>query len=258
MKPMRKLNRRSFLERVAGGVVVVGGGLALLGSDARAWQLTDHDPTDPVNQGRGGGTGITDSDSGPGADVAGRGRGGPPRPGSTGVTDSDSGPNADAVGRGRGGTGITDSDSGPYADPRGRGRGGVRGSGSSDLPEQQRLERCENNRRVYAEMSRDGAAPDTWSEGQLVTARADLDAVIGAAQMMRSNRTGDPAVANRAWAIVEPIGRRYGIPVTRLQGWDALANQLNQWIYDAQSSSIRAERMRQLQTARTNLVALGC
>lgn len=258
MKPVRKLNRRSFLERVAGGVIAAGGSLALLGSRARAGQLTDHDPTDPAGQGRGGGSGITDTDSGPGADVAGRGRGGAARPGATGATDSDSGPNADLVGRGRGGSGVTDSDSGPYADPRGRGRGGVRGSTNSDLPENQRLERCENNRRLYAEMSRDGATPDTWSEGQLRAAMADRDAVIGAQEMVAHNSSGDPAVANRAWAVVAPIARRYGVSLTQGQTWYPLADALNQWVYQAQTSPIRAERMRQLQMARTNLVALGC
>lgn len=55
----------------------------------------------------------TDSDTGPNADPAGRGR--------TGRTDSDSGPNADRAGHGRGRS-CSDSDSGRYADPAGRGR----------------------------------------------------------------------------------------------------------------------------------------
>ncbi|WP_444854416.1 hypothetical protein [Sphingosinicella sp.] len=79
---------------------------------------------------------VTDSDSGPGADPAGRGRGGGSHqqgPARTGITDSDGGAYADPVGNGRGGgqrpggstrTGITDSDSGAYADPAGNGRGG--------------------------------------------------------------------------------------------------------------------------------------
>lgn len=106
MKSARKLNRRSFLARVAGGAVVAGGALGLTGGGARAGQVTDRDPSDPVGRGRGGGTGLTDADSGPGADPAGRGRGasGPPRGVGeyTGVTDADTGANADPPQRGRG------------------------------------------------------------------------------------------------------------------------------------------------------------
>src|SRR4051812_30091711 len=78
MKPTRRLSRRSFLARVAGGAIVAGGALTMVGAPAGALQ-------------------VTDSDRGPNADPAGRGRG---------VTDSDSGPNADPAGRGRG---VTDS-----------------------------------------------------------------------------------------------------------------------------------------------------
>lgn len=56
----------------------------------------------------------TDSDTGPGADAAGRGR--------TGGTDSDAGPNADRGGHGRGRSGCSDSDNGPNSDPAGNGR----------------------------------------------------------------------------------------------------------------------------------------
>jgi hypothetical protein len=113
--------------RVVGGVATSGGAWMALSQAARAGQVTDRDPTDPVGRGRGGGTGITDSDSGAGADPYGRGRGGgsrPPRaPGSTGITDSDGGANADPVGRGRGtgGRGNTYSDS-DNADPVGNAR----------------------------------------------------------------------------------------------------------------------------------------
>lgn len=98
--------RRSFLARVAGGTLIVGGPMSLIAGGARA-QVTDQDPSDPSGRGRGGGTGITDSDSGPGADPAGRGRG-------TGPSQS----------RGNGPvTGVTDRDGGPSADPPQRGRG---------------------------------------------------------------------------------------------------------------------------------------
>ncbi|HHH29745.1 MAG TPA: hypothetical protein ENK57_15560 [Polyangiaceae bacterium] len=55
----------------------------------------------------------SDSDGGPNADPAGRGR--------TGVTDSDGGSNADRAGHGRGRR-CSDADGGNYADPAGRGR----------------------------------------------------------------------------------------------------------------------------------------
>ena len=100
MKPTRKLSRRSFLGRVAGGAIAGGAALTILTGPARA-------------------QGCSDSDSGPNGDPAGRGR----RCG--GCTDSDTGRYADGVGRGRrcGRTGLTDGDSGGNADPGGNGRG---------------------------------------------------------------------------------------------------------------------------------------
>ena len=115
MKPTRKLNRRSFLGKVAGGAVAAGA-LGVIGGEARAGQ------TGPY-------TGVTDNDSGSHADNAGHGRGpggnasGQPQGNpQTGVTDSDP---TDPSGHGRGGqTGYSDSDSGANADPSGRGRRG--------------------------------------------------------------------------------------------------------------------------------------
>ncbi len=103
----RKTTRRSFLARVAGGSLILGGPMNLIAGRALAVQVTDHDPSDPSGHGRGGGTGVTDSDSGPGADPAGRGRGTDPSQSRgegfvTGVTDSDTGPSADPPQRGRG------------------------------------------------------------------------------------------------------------------------------------------------------------
>ncbi len=66
----------------------------------------------------------SDTDSGPGADPAGRGR--------TGCSDSDGGGNADRGGHGRHCGGYTDSDSGSCADPGGRGRGPARNCSDSD------------------------------------------------------------------------------------------------------------------------------
>jgi len=119
MQTGRRLNRRSFLRRVAGGAAAAGA-LGVIGGEARAWQ------TGPY-------TGVTDSDSGAHADNAGHGRGpggnnsgqaAQPQPGQTGYSDSDSGANADPSGAGRRGrpvqTGITDSDP---TDPYGQGRG---------------------------------------------------------------------------------------------------------------------------------------
>lgn len=252
----RRINRRSFIASVAGGAAAGAGALGLVIGRAEAGQVTDRDPSDPVGRGRGGGTGITDTDSGVGADPAGRGRGGGPRPGSTGVTDSDP---SDPVGRGRGGSGITDSDTGPYADPRGRGRGGQRGpSASSPYDPAGRDLRCENNRRLYAELSRDGDSPETWSEGQLRVAIADRDAVNGAREMQYANRNGDPRVAQQAWAIVGPIAARYAYPLRPEQDYFNLQNALSNAILRAEGSPVRAERLRQLQMARANLAALGC
>src|SRR6185503_5684119 len=119
MKPTRRLNRRSFLGRVAGGAVAAGA-LGIIGGEAKAWQ------TGPY-------TGVTDNDSGSYADNAGHGRGpggnangqpAQPQNNQTGYSDSDSGANADPSGGGRRGqrpnTGITDGDP---TDPYGQGHG---------------------------------------------------------------------------------------------------------------------------------------
>ena len=111
MKKLRKLSRRSFLARVAGGAVIGGGALAAFGGRAQA-QITDGDPGDPANR-----TGLTDRDP---TDRPGNGRGSrASRP----CTDSDSGPNSDPGGNGRG-NGVTDSDTGPNSDRPGCGRSG--------------------------------------------------------------------------------------------------------------------------------------
>ena len=100
MKTTRKLSRRSFLTRVAGGAVVGGGAMIVLGGTAQALQVTDADQApnaDPANSGRGNTRipGCTDSDQGPNADPANNGRG-------NRQTDSDQGPNADPANCGRG------------------------------------------------------------------------------------------------------------------------------------------------------------
>jgi hypothetical protein len=99
MKTSRKLSRRSFLTRVAGGAVVGGGALVMMSGKAQAQ--------------------VTDSDSGPRADGAGHGRGSNHI---RGCTDNDTGSNADQAGNGRGNR-VSDSDSGPNADPANCGRG---------------------------------------------------------------------------------------------------------------------------------------
>lgn len=114
MKPTRRLNRRSFMARVAGGLAASGGALLLLlAPKATAQPVTDSDPTDPVGGGRGG-TGVTDRDP---TDPAGRGRGG-----GSGVTDSDLGANADPVGRGRGSGGRAAYQDSDNSDPVGYAR----------------------------------------------------------------------------------------------------------------------------------------
>lgn len=116
MKPTRKISRRSFMGRVAGGALVGGAALTAITTRAQA-QVTDSDSgpyADPAGRGRGN-TGVTDGDP---YDPVGRGRGRR----RTGVTDRDP---SDAPGNGRGSsrTGITDGDGGSYADPAGNGRG---------------------------------------------------------------------------------------------------------------------------------------
>ena len=99
MKSSRKLSRRSFLTRVAGGAVAAGGAMVMLSGEAKAQ--------------------VTDSDTGPHADGVGHGRG---NNHIRGCTDNDQGSNADPAGNGRGNR-TSDSDSGPNADPANCGRG---------------------------------------------------------------------------------------------------------------------------------------
>ena len=139
MKVTRKLTRRSFLGRVAGGAIVGGAALTVLGGRAEAMQVSDSDSGPNADAPGHGSTGVSDRDSGPNADRAGHGRGGrsgltdsdtgryadPSGNGRRGsaraCTDSDSGPNSDGAGHGRG-SGVSDSDRGPNADPGGCGR----------------------------------------------------------------------------------------------------------------------------------------
>jgi hypothetical protein len=80
----RRMTRRSFLARVAGGSLIIGGPMGLIAGTALAGQATDHDPTEPAGHGRGGhgaprgagpAPGVTDRDYGPTADPPQRGRG---------------------------------------------------------------------------------------------------------------------------------------------------------------------------------------
>lgn len=100
MKPTRKLSRRSFLTRVAGGAIAGGGALMVLGGTASAYQ-------------------VTDSDSGATSDPPGRGRG---RQGIPRCNDADP---TDRPGTGRGNR-TTDGDAGANADPANCGRRGRR------------------------------------------------------------------------------------------------------------------------------------
>lgn len=104
MKTDRKLSRRSFMGRVVGGTLA-GGAFVALASQAEALQVSDSDSGPNADQAGRGRTGVTDSDSGPNSDRPGHGRSRSSRP----CTDRDSGPNADQAGRGRG-NGRSDSD----------------------------------------------------------------------------------------------------------------------------------------------------
>lgn len=137
MKLNRKLNRRSFVARVAGGAAAAAGFAALGRGEAAALQVTDRDfgqNADPAGQGRGnaGRSGLTDSDP---SDSAGNGRGLVIEPrGSTGNSPG-AGAQSNPYNSGSGGTGApgasaspsattgatdrrcTDSDVSPSADP---------------------------------------------------------------------------------------------------------------------------------------------
>ena len=76
MKPTRKLSRRSFLGRVAGGAIAGGAALTVLGETAQALQVSDSDSGSNADQAGRGYTGVTDSDTGNNSDRAGHGRGG--------------------------------------------------------------------------------------------------------------------------------------------------------------------------------------
>lgn len=115
METNRRISRRSFLSRVAGGAIVAGGAMGIVSPpEARAQ--------------------VTDADSGARADVGGRGRTAP------GLTDSDTRTyNRDPIGFGRGNRqrGIEDVDEGLRGDPTGRGRGTTdvdRMRGNGDRP----------------------------------------------------------------------------------------------------------------------------
>ena len=125
MSEKKRLNRRSFLERVAGTAALVGGAGAIVTGEAAAQNYTgrtDSDSGGNADRAGYGRTGLTDSDSGNGSDRAGYGRGGGGGGGGTGLTDSDTGNGADRAGNGRGNgggggrTGLTASDSGGHAD----------------------------------------------------------------------------------------------------------------------------------------------
>ena len=94
IKTSRGIGRRAFLLGTLGGTTALAGCVT---------------------------SGITDSDSGYGADPAGGGRG--TRYRVSGITDSDTGYGADLAGNGRGRRSCTHSDAGPfYTDAVGRGR----------------------------------------------------------------------------------------------------------------------------------------
>lgn len=130
MTPRRKLSRRSFLTRVAGGSVLAGGALFFVSGRAEAYQCTDADPSPPRGDPSGRGqrcqaaatrprTGCSDGDNGRGSDPAAYGR---HCRQATGYTDNDS---SDPENGGHGpnrGRACSDSDSGARADNAEHGR----------------------------------------------------------------------------------------------------------------------------------------
>ncbi|HYD14080.1 MAG TPA: twin-arginine translocation signal domain-containing protein [Allosphingosinicella sp.] len=129
MTPARRLSRRSFLARVAGGSVLAGGALLFVSGRAEAFQCTDADPAPPRGDPSGGGrrcantatrprTGCSDGDRGRGSDPGAYGRHCRP---ATGYTDNDPGDPTNG-GRGYRRRECSDSDSGSRADNAGEGR----------------------------------------------------------------------------------------------------------------------------------------
>ena len=131
MTSRRRLNRRSFVARVAGGSVLAGGALFFVAGKAEALQCTDADPAPPRGDPSGRGhrsqaaasrprTGCSDSDRGRGSDPAAYGS---HCTRATGYTDNDSG---DPTNGGRGYSArerqCSDSDSGYNSDNAGQGR----------------------------------------------------------------------------------------------------------------------------------------
>jgi len=145
----RKLTRRSFLGRVAGGVFA-GGALASLAPEAIAHPYSDSDPSDGVGRGRrmsrgsGGVWPHSDTDVGRNSDPVGRagrlghysdtdtGAEGDPSSHGRRITDNDSSVRNGRSDRPHYRVTITDTDRGqPHADPPGRGRRPPRGFRSS-------------------------------------------------------------------------------------------------------------------------------
>lgn len=253
MKSMRKLNRRSFLARVAGGAVLAGGSL---GTIARAQTgLTDQDPNDPVGNGRGGGTGVTDRDTGPGADPAGRGRGLTP-PASQGVTDSDP---SDPIGRGRG-TRLTDSDRGPTADRPGEGR---RGRQQAEIEAAARRQ-CEVDRQRLYQLEQEVGDPSRWTDAQLAQAgeslnqlysirqrSADINARQSQISQAEYNAAGN-ALYQEYLAVLQ-ANNMGQVPI------DAAINELTNRIRSAQGATTgRAERQYQIDLLRESIRNRNC
>jgi hypothetical protein len=215
----RRTTRRSFLARVAGGSLIFGGPLSLIAGRASAMQVTDHDPTDPSGHGRGGGTGVTDSDSGPGADPAGRGRG---------VSGGES--------RGEGfATGVTDSDTGPSADPPQRGRGTqLHAQNARDCRDaRNRLANIEAQLSQSAPRLREMEATYNWIAGS-------------AAQEDKDQRIGQSAYLDRV--------RRFGIDVPYGSSPQWIMQQLREEIERARSEVQPLEQeAAELRQAMTNI-----
>jgi hypothetical protein len=127
MKTLRRLNRRSFLAAVTGTGTLLG-----------------------FPQGAGALVQCSDSDSGQGADSAGRGRN------CTGITDGDP---TDPYGRGRGGqarSGVTDRDP---TDPIGQGRGAPTGQPT----EAERQQSCFRLSQRWQELRLQLMEPEYWA-----------------------------------------------------------------------------------------------
>jgi hypothetical protein len=268
MKALRRLNRRSFLAQVA-GTAVAGGAIAVPGGDAKAGQVTDSDPSDPVGRGRGGGTGFTDRDP---TDAVGRGRGNSQVTDNNRVTDSDPTDPAGG-GRGRSGSGgvttdnrVTDSDP---TDPIGGGRGSPPRPDTQppDYPRMGRRPPRDDyvdcvRERENLELAEERLRQASWGADELENARAGLARMReGIAEMDRLRREDAWFRDSRTYSWQEEItsiGNAHGLNCQLGQEEECIRRMQDAIALAERSASDRAMLEWQVNSHRERLARGGC